>query len=41
MGYNLWNLVGVITSIPIYLYNKGKNIKFIKYIIEDIERNKK
>jgi CDP-diglyceride synthetase len=34
-------LVGVITSIPIYLYNKGKNIKFIKYIIEDIERNKK
>lgn len=34
-------LVGVITSIPIYLYNKGKDIKFIKYIIEDIERNKK
>lgn len=34
-------LVGVITSIPIYLYNKGKNIKFIKYIIEDIEQNKK
>lgn len=34
-------LVGTVTAIPIYLYNKGKNIRLIKYIIEDIEGNKK
>jgi len=34
-------VVGIITSIPIYLHSKGKKIKIIDMIIEDIERNKK
>lgn len=33
-------IVGIITSIPIYFHSKGKNIKFINKIIEDIEKNK-
>lgn len=33
-------IVGIITSIPIYLHSIGKNIKFINKIIYDIEKNK-
>ena len=32
--------VGIVTSIPIYLHSKGKNIKIIDKIVEDIEKNK-
>lgn len=32
--------VGIVTAIPIYLHSKGKNIKIIDKIIEDIEKNK-
>lgn len=35
------SLVGIITSIPIYLHSKGNNIKIIDMIIKDIEKNKK
>jgi len=33
-------IVGIITAIPIYLYSKGRKIKFIEKIINDIEKNK-
>lgn len=33
-------VVGIITSIPIYLHSKGKRIKFIDKIINDIEENR-
>ena len=35
------SLVGIITSIPIYMHSKGKKIKIINMIIENIEKNKK
>ena len=35
------SLVGIITSIPIYMHSKGKKIKIINMIIKDIEKNKK
>ncbi|MCR1950233.1 MULTISPECIES: hypothetical protein [unclassified Clostridium] len=34
-------VVGIITSIPIYMYSKGKDIKVIKYIIADVEKIRK
>lgn len=34
-------VVGIITAIPIYLYSKGKKIKIIGYIIDDVEKNRK
>lgn len=34
-------VVGIITSIPIYIHSRGKNIRVIDIIIQDIERNKK
>lgn len=34
-------VVGIITSIPIYMYSKGKDIRIIKYIIRDVEKNRK
>ncbi|MDU1314911.1 hypothetical protein [Clostridium septicum] len=30
-------LVGIITSIPIYMYSKGKNVKFIGNIIKEMQ----
>lgn len=35
------SVVGIITSIPIYLHSKGNKIKIIDMIIKDIEKNKK
>ena len=35
------SLVGIITSIPIYMHSKGNKIKIINMIIENIEKNKK
>ncbi len=35
------SLVGIITTIPIYMHSKGKKIKIINMIIKDIEKNKK
>lgn len=34
-------VVGVLTSIPIYIHSKGKNIKVINMVIKDIEKSKK
>jgi hypothetical protein len=34
-------VVGILTSIPIYIHSKGKNIKVINMIIKDIEGSKK
>lgn len=33
-------VVGIITSIPIYLHSIGKNIKFIDRFIKEIDKNK-
>ena len=30
--------VGIITSIPIYLHDKGRQVRIIRYIIDDIKR---
>lgn len=33
-------VVGIITAIPIYINTKGRNVKLISKIIEEVERNK-
>ena len=33
-------IVGIITAIPIYINSKGKRIKFINKIIDEVEKNK-
>lgn len=33
-------VVGIVTSIPIYLHSKGKSIKIINKIVKDLEKNK-
>lgn len=35
------SIVGIITSIPIYMHSRGKEIKLIDIIIKDIEKNKR
>ena len=34
-------VVGIITAIPIYIHSKGRKIKIIDMIIEDIEKNRR
>jgi hypothetical protein len=31
-------VTGIITNIPIYFYIKGKNIKFIEKLIEEMKQ---
>ena len=33
-------VVGIITAIPIYINSKGRRVKLISKIIEEVERNK-